>query len=159
MRKYTVLLLFFSLLILVVGCSKEKKDEAAKLEQELLGDSQTVVDTDSMMKAEVDSLTEFEASAVPEEEPPKAMPEKPAGEGYTVQVAGCEDREYAEHLVEKYTNRGYEPYVSAATVESQSYYRVRIGIFENYSEAKALQAQLLDRYSLDTWIDVTVNNY
>ena len=79
----------------------------------------------------------------------------PAGGGYTVQVAGCEDQAYAEYLVEKYTERGYDPYIATANVNGQTYYRVRIGSFETLGEAKALKTQLADRYSVVAWIDYT----
>ena len=156
---FKLFVFLFLLIPLFISCSDEKKEEAAKMEQELMGDSQSVADSAAL----VDSLgqgigedTSFEPEAVPEEaETVKAMPKQPAGDGFTVQVAGCEDRAYAEYLVEKFTNRGYEPFVATATVEGQTYYRVRIGVYENYSEAKSMQAELLDRYSLNTWIDVT----
>ena len=93
-------------------------------------------------------------AAVPEEVEPE-LPSAPAGEGFTVQVAGCEDRAYAEFLVERYTDRGYEPYVATATIEGQTYYRVRLGAFETLAEAKTLKAQIADRYSVDAWIDYT----
>lgn len=157
MRKFTYLVLLIALSIFVAGCSKEKKDEAAQLEKELMGDSQMVLDSamDSTAVETIDSTV-----VEPEvEEPVKMMPEKPAGDGFTVQVAGCEDRAYAEHLVEVYKSRGYEPYVTSITVEGQGFYRVRIGIFDSLSDAKDLKAELNDKYSIESWIDVTVNNY
>lgn len=163
MYRKSMILLIPILLILFVGCSKEAKDEAAKMEKEMLADTQTSVDTTTMTDTAAvmspDTGANFEASAVPDEKPSSMMPAKPAGEGYTVQVASCEDRDYAQSLVEKYKERGYEPYVTSVTVDGQSYYRVRIGIFESISQAKALQAELADRYSVNSWIDATVNNY
>jgi cell division septation protein DedD len=73
--------------------------------------------------------------------------------GYVVQVAACESMEYAQYLVEKYQNRGYDPYMITATVEGQTYYRVRIGGIETEQEAKQLKNELLDKYSIQAWID------
>ena len=92
-----------------------------------------------------------DAGAIPEEEPP-AMPGQPEGSGYTVQVASCESSDYASHLVSLYTERGYEPFVSEAVVGDQLFYRVRIGVFAGYSDAVHLQKELMDRYSLKTWV-------
>ncbi len=166
MRTCTFLLLLVILSVFAAGCSKEKKDEAAKLEKKLMGDTTQVMDSLAEVQRVADSLATVQAEAdklkVQQEQAEESiskMPKQPAGEGYTVQVAGCENRDYAEHLVDVYTERGYQPYVTSITVEGQGYYRVRIGIFESLSDAKALQAELKDKYSVDTWVDVTLNNY
>jgi len=137
------------LLLLVFGCSK-KKEEAAELEKELMGQQDTVAEV-TTAPADTAGPQEAISTAPRESEPP--IPSTPAVSGYTVQVAGCEDQAYAEHLVEVYTERGYEPYLTTATVGSQTYYRVRLGSFESLSEAKALKSELKDRFSLDAWID------
>lgn len=156
---FKLLVCLFLLIPLFISCSDEKKEEAAKMEQEMMGDSQAVADSAALVDSMGNGIAEdttFEPEAIPEEtETLKEMPKQPAGDGYTVQVAGCEDRAYAEYLVGKFTKRGYEPFVTTATVEGQTFYRVRIGVYESFSEAKVTQAELLDKYSLDTWIDVT----
>ena len=150
MNIYKSILLLFMLVVLVVGCSK-KKEEAAQLEQELTGQA----DSAAQMAAETvpapDTMAPTaDAAAMPEEVPGY---QAPVGSGYTVQVAGCEDRTYAEYLARKYTNRGYEPFITSVSVGGQTYYRVRIGNYQYLSEAKALKAELADRYSIDAWID------
>jgi len=97
--------------------------------------------------AVVESWT-AEVEPVPE---PAAL-DLPGG-SFTVQVAGCESLEYAQHLIELYTDRGYEPYLTETTVEDQVYYRVRIGGFEGLAEAKKLRDELIDRYSIEPWVD------
>lgn len=143
-------------LLLIFGCSK-KQEEAEQLEKELLGQdtiSDTMVDSSAMaIPDDTMSQIEADAGAIPEEEVARVMPQQPSGSGYTVQVASCEDESYAEYLVNKYTSRGYEPFVTTITYEGQLYYRVRIGLFENYSEAKNLKAELIDSYSVPAWID------
>ncbi|MBU8933054.1 MAG: SPOR domain-containing protein [candidate division Zixibacteria bacterium] len=142
--------------LLALGCSK-KKDEVAQLEKELLGDS-AIADSlgDSVTQSDFvgdDTGMAMDAGAVPEETQPKELPSAPTGSGYTVQVAGCEDRAYAQHLVKVYTDRGFEPFVTNYTVDDQLFYRVRIGQFEGYREATILKAELIDKYSADVWID------
>ena len=67
------------------------------------------------------------------------------------QKAHCD---YAQYLVEKYTRRGYEPFVSTYDHLGQAYYRVRLGPVETLEDARALKAEVMDRYSLDAaWID------
>lgn len=158
MRMLRVFLIGCLTLVLVVGCS-DKQKEAARLEQEMkdmegAGDSlaatlETGIDTATSAEAVID------ASAVPDEPvvDPMPMPPAPEGPGYTVQVASCESENYARHLVGVHERRGYDAFVSTITYEGQTYYRVRIGNFDAYSDAKALKAELADRYSLQTWID------
>ena len=162
--KYVTLLLIIS--ILAVGCSKESKDEANELAKQLSGDSTRVMDSLAQVQRTADSIAtaaaeEQKAMIAQQQAEAEAnkMPKRPAGEGYTVQVAGCEDRDYAMYLVDKYTERGYEPFVTSVTIDGQGFYRVRIGIFASLSDAKALEAELKDKYSVDAWIDVTTNNY
>jgi len=147
LNRYLAVVLVLSLL--AIGCSK-KKEEAAELEKELMGQQDTMAEV-SAEPVDTVSPPVSVAQAPKETEPP--IPSGPIGSGYTVQVAGCEDRAYAEYLLEVYTGRGYEPYLTTATVGGQTYYRVRIGSFESLAEAKAMKVELRDRFSLDAWID------
>ena len=151
--KYIKVIVIFSLALLLVGGCSKKQEEADKLEQEMLneeiaGDTE---ETDSMALSEEETL---DASAVPVEEEPEFVPAVVEGEGYTVQVASCESLEYAQYLVDVYTGRGYEPYITQFDMEGQVYYRVRIGKFETESEAIALKNELADKYSIDAWVDI-----
>lgn len=143
------------LLALSIGCSK-KKEEAAKMEQEMLaqeaGDSAMKADSAAMM----DTMPEpMDAAAVPEEPAEESIETPPpATGGYTVQVASCEDADYARHLQELYFGRGYEPFITTINYEGQTYYRVRVGAYDTYSGAKAAMNELIDRYSINAWIDV-----
>lgn len=140
------------LLTLGFGCAK-KQEDAAQMEQEMLG-GDSLVDSAALADSIPDSTAMLDAQAVPEE-PAHQMPAQPPGEGYTVQVASCPDQDYADYLITKFTNRGYEPYVKMITFEGETYYRIRIGVFENFSEAKNLKNELEDKYSAPVWIDVT----
>lgn len=153
MNLYKGILLVFLAVVLVVGCAK-KKEDAAKLQDEILQQEGAVADSSAMAQAPVDTTALIgDASAVPPQEKSKVMPRRPQGDGYTVQIAGCEDQNYAQHLIELYTERGYEPYMTTADVNGQTFYRVRIGAYANLSEAVALKTELVDKYSVQAWVD------
>ena len=154
MKLYKIALLLILSVALLSGCA-QKKEEAAQLEQEMLnGDSAVEEVVDSAAAAAEESMILEEAETAAEEAAQYEMPTQPAGSGFTVQVASCPDEAYAHSLVQKYTGRGYEPFVEYISFEGQTYYRVRLGVFESFSQAKALQAELVDKYSEETWIDI-----
>jgi len=138
---------------LVMACS-DKQKEAERLEQEMR-DRETAGDTLPGTAEDITGQVEADAHAVPEEAVPvpEAMPPAPLGEGYTVQVASCENQDYARHLVNLYRQRGYEPYVETHNQNGQLYYRVRVGNVATLGEARQLKAELEDRYSAQVWID------
>lgn len=140
--------------LLFVACA-ERQDEAEKLGQEV---TEQEVDSapmagetapDSASMADEQSAADAAAALAKVED----IPEIPPGEGFTVQVAACPDYEYAQYMVDLYRRRGYEPYMTKFSDGGESFYRVRIGTYETTAEAVALKDELLDKYSLDTWID------
>ncbi len=142
--------------LLVVSCSR-KKEEAARLEQEMM--QQEAVDTAAEAGLTPEDTAEYAAAgmdvgAIPSEEP-EFVPQEEEAAGYVVQVAACESLEYAQYLVEKYTARGYSPYLITTVVDGQTYYRVRVGGLATLQEAKVLKAELVDKYSVEAWIDKT----
>ena len=146
--------------LVMTGCSDEQKEDATKLEQELLQmqDSAAIVDTTTLAETTADTVAPeapdvVDVAAVPEETVERTMPARSTGDGYTLQVAGCESREYADYLIELYQQRGYEPYMTTFTVEGQLYYRVRIGSFETRREAIQLKNELAGKYSVEGWVD------
>lgn len=144
-------LTFAIILLLGSGCSK-KQSEVDELEKELLGQQDTVDTFETTAPAEGETAGQTSAEAVSDEET-SYEPTQVSGDGYTVQVAGCESLDYAQHLVELYTDRGYEPYITEYETDGQLYYRVRIGQFEGFSEASTLKSELEDKYSLTAWVD------
>lgn len=140
--------------MLFVACA-ERQDEAEKLGQEVTEqevDSAAMVAEpvpDSASLAAEQSAVDATAALAKVED----IPEIPPGEGYTVQVAACPDYEYAQYLVDLYRKRGHEPYMTKFTDGGESFYRVRIGTYETLAQAKEMKAELLDKYSLATWID------
>jgi len=144
--------------LLAAGCS-QKKEEAARLEKEMMHEEAGAVDTTAGASLAPGDTAEraatgMDVSAIPQEEEPEFVPQQEAG-GYVVQVAACESLEYARYLMDKYTARGYSPYLTTVTVEGQTYYRVRIGGFETQQQASELQAELVNKYSVKAWIDKT----
>jgi len=141
--------------LIAAGCS-DKKKEAARLEQEMREMEQRSADSAALVQDTIeDSLaaTAGDVDAVPEEgTAERMMPGRPAGSGYSVQVASCEDEGYARYLVDLYTERGFEPYVETYSGADQVYHRVRIGLFETRAEADQLKEQLNDSYSIDPWV-------
>ena len=139
---------------LMLSCADKEKEEAARLAK--IAEEQRVEDSISAVAA-ADSIAaaDAEAAEMASEESPANMfmPPHPTGEGFTVQVAGCESSEYAEYLVGIYDERGYEAYIGTISKDDQIYYRVRIGNFETMEPAKSLVAELVDKYSIDPWID------
>ena len=151
LRWLTVVLL--AAMVLLTGCSEDSKEEAAKLEQEMMGqDSQAQSTAATPEDTLAEAAQPMDAGAVPEEEE-EYIPTRPEGSGYTVQVASCESLEYAQHLIDQYTGRGYEPYMTRYELDGQTYYRVRIGNFATMTEAANLKTELTDKYSTPAWID------
>ena len=141
---------------LLISCSK-KKEEAARLEQEVLNQESSLVIQEDSASVDTSMVEQLDVAAVPEEELSPStpeMPRRPAGDGFTVQVASCEDEAYARHLVEVFTNRGYEPFVSEISIDGQLYHRVRVGMFDSFNEASQLKRELEDKYTIVPWIDL-----
>lgn len=150
-----------ALIGLATGCSDDKKEEAQRLEQEMLGGEQrsdTGVSDDGVPATRPSDTAPSATSrpeAIPQEESmPVGLPSQPAGSGYAVQVASCPSSDYAESLVERYMKRGYQPWVVTYTApDGGIFFRVRLGWYGSLSEAQQVKRELADRYSVDAWID------
>ena len=157
MNFWRLLALIGAFALLAMSCSR-KKEEAARLEQEMMQEETQAVDTAAEAALAPDDTAEYAAremdvGAIPREEEGEFILQQEEAEGYVVQVAACESLEYAHYLAEKYTGRGYSPYVTTISVEGQTYYRVRIGGLATLPEAQQLKAELVDKYSVKAWID------
>jgi cell division septation protein DedD len=161
MRKFFVIASLLAILAFLSGCSKEQ--EVADLEKEVkeaeaqdyLSDSAVVGEE---VPGEADSLIEKELAMTPEaapvEEPPaEEIPDYSSAGGYTVQISAGKNPEYVKYLAEKYIARGYDAFVTQTEVDGATFYRVRIGVFDNIEEARSLGAELSDKFSIDYWID------
>ena len=144
------------LLLLAVGCA-QKQEDAARLEQEMMGQDAEAPDTSQIDAGVVPPGTTSDQAAAQAELSSQVeseyVPRGPEGSGYTVQVAACESFDYAKYLIGKYTDRGYEPYMTTVEVDGDIFHRVRLGIFETPEEAGQLKAELVDKYSVGAWVD------
>lgn len=137
-------------LVLLAGCSDEQKDDAARLEQEVLnqGADASASDTTPVDSAVAEAEV-MDVEAVPEEE---EVSYEPVGSGYAVQVASCEDSDYAQWLVKRYTNQGYTTYLTTFDHMGQTFSRVRLGPYETKEGAEQVKADMVDKFSIDPWI-------
>ncbi len=158
MKRLGTLLIGGFCMFMTAGCA-EKKAQAAKLEQEMLKQEQAatefVADTstaDSNLP-NVGRAEEMNPLAIPEEELQAVTFKYEEKKGYAVQIAACESLDYAQYLVEIYTQRGYDPYMVVSTVGAQTYYCVCIGGIATFKEAQDLKNELLDKYSVQACIE------
>ena len=140
-----------------IGCSKDK-DEVAQLEQEVKdAESQDLLadsgGAEEMAATAEDVAAETEYAAMAEEETEKSY--EPSGTGgFTIQIGAGTSRADANYMAEKYIGRGYEAFITEMYADDITYYRIRIGNFATREEARAMAADLVDKYSVDYWIDL-----
>jgi cell division septation protein DedD len=88
---------------------------------------------------------------VPPPEPPAVQPEtrgdylpplRHLGENYTVQIAASETPIQAEKILAKLKDLGFDGYFYRVHVKGRPYFRVRVGRFEGFSQAKELEREL-----------------
>lgn len=156
MRYSIILLLIFSIAFMFGGCKKD--EEISDLEQEVLESDAADNLTDSI--AEESAVTAEEELAMTPEKTPEETPSRPEmpirmeTAGFCVQVSASTSYENTYNLVELYAERGYEAYVTEAVIEGETFYRVRIGVFETVEQARQLALELSDKYSANYWIAV-----
>ncbi len=153
LRILTLVLVFMGLLL--AGCA-DKQKEAEELEREMMQKRAAVdsaPDTTRPDTAARTDVTAPDARAVPVEEEARSISRKPPEGDFAVQVAACENIEYARYLVDLYTERGYEPYLTTTVQDGQTFYRVRIGGIATVKEAEALRTEVKDKYSVAAWVD------
>lgn len=101
----------------------------------------------------VDTTTVLDIDTLPAVQQIPAMPPAPTGSGFAVQVASATDADYARYLVDLWRERGYEPFVTSILHNDETHYRIRLGFYDSYAQAKRMVAELEDKYSLKSWID------
>ncbi len=144
------------LVLAVTGCSK-KKEEAQALQKEAAQDEAAMAMDSLAQKPPVtDTVAEVTPKPAPQQKPVETKPtepEPPLEAGYVVQVGSYLNHDLAESMAEKYKKRGYDTFLDQVEVNGQEFYRLRIGVFKSYSEAKRIGEQLVDRYSASYWVD------
>lgn len=142
--------------LVLTGCSK-KEDEIKALEQDATGEDAAAV----MDSLESGGPTEA-APAVSEPAPDESAVQAEAREqepdysqiqGFVIQLGSYRNYELASYMAEKYENREFPAFLSQIEIEGQLYYRLRIGVYDTYQEAKEVGELMVDRYSASYWID------
>lgn len=77
-------------------------------------------------------------SAAAKAEKEKEQAEPVTGKGYTVQILATRKQGEADVLVQKLKSRGYAAYVKRVSNGGESWYRVRVGSYGAFSEAKGM---------------------
>ena len=180
MRAIAFIVMSFTL-FMVCSCSKDKevaeleKQVKEAESRDYLSDTISQkevpsIETDAKatgsiaQEPEANSAKVFESQETPKEDiptPEKAPDEDVRTSGYTdhfkagtytVQIAAGNNPEHIKTLADLYVRRGYNPFISEVAVSGSTIYRLRIGAFENLSDAKKLGIELQDKYSVSYWI-------
>jgi cell division septation protein DedD len=73
--------------------------------------------------------------------------------GYTIQIGSGIDKVDAEKLMQEYIGKGYSSFISEKVTGGITYFRVRIGPFNNIAEARRAGQELKEKYAINYWID------
>ncbi|MBN2781319.1 MAG: SPOR domain-containing protein [Candidatus Marinimicrobia bacterium] len=94
-------------------------------------------------------------SAPPLEETQTVIPASPSVENakYTLQVSSSTVEAYAAELRDKLIARGYDAFIETAHIEGLKRYRIRVGRFATYEEAKAGLRKMTENTEFEPWID------
>lgn len=140
--------------LVAVGCSK-KQEEVDALQQEATGEDAAAV-IDSMEGVGTQTAGQDQPAmteTVAEEPEPEPEPDYSQIEGFVVQLGSYNNYDLAYYWAEKYQNRDFPAFLSEVELDGRIYYRLRVGIYETFEEAKQVGELLADRYSARYWID------
>lgn len=144
--------------LIAVGCNKKDEDVEAISQEAAQDNAAAVMDSLAGQGAESETgtaaMTGTGQAAAPEETSPR-VPETDLSdlEGYVVQIGSYAEYSFARMMADKYVNREYPAFVTTADLDGVTYYRLRIGVYETYDEAKQIGELVKDRYSAGYWID------
>lgn len=146
------LIVLLAMVVLSAGCSKEQ-EELDAIQQDATTDEATAVmdsleGTGAKEQPETSGYAEPEPAAEPEPEPDYSDIT-----GFVVQIGSYTNYELASAMAEKYQNRDLPAFLREVEIDGRVYYRLRIGVYETYAEAKTVGEFLVDRYSATYWID------
>ena len=130
-----------TIFVLLSGCSKKKEKPASKPPRvEPIEMASEVVMPDD---------TTYE-----EEEAEIAPVETSSSVYFVIQLAACENRSYAESVVDKLNKQGIEAFIEQAYVSSKQrdFYRVRVGTFSKFGNAKAEAEKITRKTGYSYWI-------
>lgn len=72
---------------------------------------------------------------------------------YTLQVSSSTVEAYAEEFRDKLISRGFDAFIQKAEVEGILRYRIRVGHFATYEEAKAYRQKMIETTEFEPWVD------
>ena len=150
-RLFLILVLIVGLM--TVGCN-DKQDEIEALQDEAAGeDAAAVLDSlegsGEITEGVVEDAEPTVAEEVPVEEEYEPEPDYSQAEGYVIQIGSYSDYELASYWAQKYLDREFTAFLS----EADTFYRLRVGTYETFQEAKDAGELMADRYSITYWID------
>lgn len=88
--------------------------------------------------AKAKELAAKEAAAAKQKEKEKELAEASTGRGYTVQILATRKQADADALVAKLKSRGFAAYIKKVTDGAGAWYRVRVGSYGAFGEAKGM---------------------
>ena len=75
------------------------------------------------------------------------------GAKYTLQVSSSTVAAYAEEFKNKLIARGFDAFIQKAEVDGVLRYRIRVGHFVSYDEAKAYRQTMIETTEFEPWVD------
>ena len=151
--------------VILSGCSKKKEEPAAEQQSvesvEAAPEPTAMEDTTIEDEIAVEDTTvedipqEMEAIEVEPVEFVEPVPTQTSGEGYyVIQLAACVKRNSAEEIVDLLNKQGVEAFIEKAYVSSKQrdFYRVRVGAFSEFSNAKAEAERIQRNTGYPYWI-------
>lgn len=72
--------------------------------------------------------------------------------GWVVQIGIFSEYTAALEMADKYKQQSFPAFVRRVDRDGQTFYRLRVGVYDTYEQAQAAGKQLKDQYSLDYWI-------
>lgn len=89
--------------------------------------------------------------------PPPAETSAAADEGFIVQVFSSHDEEQARKIRSQVEAEGYTAFISPVDQSGETFYRVRIGPFEERARAERAARGLKKKLKLETWVTAAGN--
>lgn len=72
---------------------------------------------------------------------------------YTLQLASSSVEAYAYEELEKLQKQGMDTYMQQTFINGKLYYRIRMGYYATYADAKAARAYVINTTDMEPWID------
>lgn len=88
---------------------------------------------------------------------PSPVPAGESASGFVVQVFSGRDEDQAKKVEQTLISDGYKAFLSPVKVGSQMRYRVRIGPFDDRSDAEGVERIVRQKYRYETWVTSAEN--